>query len=99
MITRNYMETIILAQHPDKTKKGVNISKAKYDAVRAEIIAALQNGAELTLKELFAAVGKKLKGKFDGSISWYTTVIKLDLEARKMIERVPKTKPHRVRLK
>lgn len=93
------MEEKFFTKHPDQTKQGVNISKAKYDAVRAEIIAALQNGAELTLKELFAAVGKKLKGKFDGSISWYTTVIKLDLEARKLIERVPKSKPHRVRLK
>ena len=93
------MEEKFFAQHPDPTKQGVNISKARYDTIRREIAAALANGKELTLKELFAAVGKKLKGKFDGSISWYTTVVKLDLEARKVVERVPKSKPHRIRLK
>ncbi|MFN0111072.1 MAG: DUF6958 family protein [Blastocatellia bacterium] len=93
------MEEKIFAKHPDPAKQGVNISKAKYDAVKTEILAALQNGKELTLKELFAAVGEKLKGKFDGSISWYTTVVKLDLEARKTIIRVPKSKPQQMRLK
>lgn len=93
------MEEKFFAKHPDPAKQGVNISKAKYDAVRTEILAALENGKELTLKELFAAVSKKQKGKFDGSISWYTTVVKLDLEARKVIERVPKSKPIRVRSK
>lgn len=93
------MEEKVFAQHPDPTKQGVNISRDKYHIIRAEILSALQNGAELTLKELFQTVGKKLKGSFDGSVSWYTTVVKLDLEARHMIERVPKSKPHRVRIK
>ena len=93
------MEAKILARHPDKTKQGVNISKEKYDTIREQIIAALGGGKELTLKELIAAVKKQLKGKFDGSISWYTTVVKLDLEARKVIERAPGSKPQRIRLK
>lgn len=93
------MDEKFFAKHPDSTKQGVNISKAKYDAMRGAILAALANGGELTIKELFAAVSKTLKGKFDGSINWYTTVVKLDLEARNFIERVPKSKPHRVRLK
>ncbi|MDX2042698.1 MAG: hypothetical protein SF097_15870 [Acidobacteriota bacterium] len=87
------------AKHPDPTKQGVNISKVKYDTIRGAILAALANGKELTLKDLFAAVRKTMKGKFDGSISWYTTVVKLDLEAREVIERVPKSKPQRIRLK
>lgn len=93
------MDEKFFANHPDPTKQGVNISKAKYDSIRGAILAALANGKELTLKDLFAAVRKTMKGKFDGSISWYTTVVKLDLEARKLIERVPNSKPHRIRLK
>lgn len=91
------MEEKFFAKHPDPTKQGVNISKAKYDTIRHAITAALANGKELGLKELFAAVKKQLKGKFDGSISWYTTVVKLDLEARKIVERAPKSKPQRIR--
>lgn len=93
------MEAKILARHPNKTKQGVNISKAKYDVIRKQIVAALGGGKELTLKELVAAVKKQLKGKFDGSISWYTTVVKLDLEARKVIKRTPESKPQCIRLK
>ncbi len=93
------MDEKFFANHPDPTKQGVNISKAKYDSIRGAILAALANGKELTLKDLFAAVRKTLKGKFDGSISWYTTVVKLDLEACEVIERVPKAKPQRIRLK
>ena len=36
--------------------------------------------------------------KFDGSISWYVTTIKLDLEARGIIERIPKKRPQTLKL-
>jgi hypothetical protein len=93
------MEKKILARHPDKTKQGVNISKEKYDIIREQIVNILRENGEVVFKDLPAIVKRKLKGRFDGSISWYTTVVKLDLEARKVIERVPQTKPQRVRLK
>ncbi len=93
------MEARILARHPDKTKQGVNISKEKYDTIREQIVAALRENGEIVFKELPAIVKKRLKGKFDGSISWYTTVVKLDLEARRIIERAPGSKPQRIRLK
>ncbi|MFN8001624.1 MAG: hypothetical protein U0X75_11465 [Acidobacteriota bacterium] len=93
------MEDRFFAKHPDPAKQGVSISKAKYDVVRQAIVTALQNGKELTLKELFVAVSKPLQGKLDGSMKWYTTVVKLDLEARKVIERVPNAKPQRIRLR
>jgi hypothetical protein len=42
---------------------------------------------ELTHTELFRQLTKDLKGKFSGNISWYGETVKLDLEARTIIER------------
>ena len=81
------MEEKILTLHP-QGKKGVNISKAKYETMRKTILELLRK-TRLTHDELAAAVNKKLNGKFDGSIPWYMEGTKLDLEARGVIERVP----------
>jgi hypothetical protein len=90
------MEPKILTKHP-QGKQGVNISKAKYEVVHDAILASLRK--PLTYKELTQAVEKKLGKKFEGSITWYTVCVKLDLEARKVIERVPKTKPAQLQLR
>jgi hypothetical protein len=42
---------------------------------------------------------RELSSTFDGKISWYIVTIKLDLEARKLIERVESKGSHRIRLK
>jgi len=55
-------------------------------------------GKELTHSELLDKVNKGLKGKFSGNISWYAETVKLDLEARKIIERTS-SKPQKYRLK
>ena len=41
---------------------------------------------------------EELKNKFSGSIPWYVVSVKLDLEARGILERIPKTSPHRLRI-
>lgn len=87
----------IMTLHPEG-KKGVNISKAKYDQIRETVLAIMENQTGITYTALADAVGQRLEGKFDGSIQWYTVSIKLDLEARGIIERIPKTSPHQVRL-
>ncbi len=91
------MEEKILTRHPEN-KQGVNISKKKYDAIRQAIIDVLNDQQEINFKELPGAVDQKLGGQFDGSITWYVTTVKLDLEARGLIERVPKSNPQRLRL-
>jgi len=53
---------------------------------------------ELTHTELFQRPNKTLQGKFQGNISWYGETVKLDLEARRMIERIS-SKPQKYRLK
>jgi hypothetical protein len=45
-----------------------------------------------------ATVVNALTGKFEGHISWYAETVKLDLEARGVIERT-KSKPEKYRLK
>jgi hypothetical protein len=81
------MEERILTQHP-KGKKGVRISKAKYETMKQAILQVLGNG-RLTHDELTAAVEAYLKHRFEGSVGWYLESTKLDLEARGVIERVP----------
>ena len=89
----------INAQHPDPNKQGVRISKSKYDLIKDNILKVFRSNSELTYSELAAAVRKNLNGKFDGSITWYVTVVKLDLEARGSIERIPKTRPQKLKLR
>ena len=90
------MEEKILTKHP-LGKSGKNISKEKYELVKKAIIVALQN-KELTHTELFSQLNKNLKNKFDGNISWYGETVKLDLEARDLIERTT-SKPQKYWLK
>lgn len=92
------MEEKILACHPEKGKQGVKISKAKYEQMRAVLVKILRARGEITFTELAVAANEHLQGKFDGSIMWYVTTVKLDLEARKVIKRVPKTKPPLLKL-
>lgn len=91
------MPDTILAQHPDPTKQGVNIEAEKYHAVREAIEAAIDEQQEVAFRDLVETVRGRLEGRFNGSVPWYVTTIKLDLEARSLIERVPKASPQRLR--
>ena len=91
------MEEKILTLHPEG-KAGVNISKAKYDQIREAMLGAIREHGELNFKELPREVESRLKKGFDGSIGWYVTTVKLDLEARGEIERIPGKSPQRLRM-
>lgn len=91
------MEEKILTLHP-QGKQGVNISRAKYDVIRAAILEVAGAQGEVAFKDLPAAVETELHEPFDGSLSWYVTTVKLDLEARGLLERVPRSSPQRLRL-
>jgi hypothetical protein len=92
------MEEKIMTLHPKQGKNGVNISKRKYDIIREAIMEALGISEEMTFTELNGQVHDRLAGRFDGSISWYVTTVKLDLEARGVIERIPGSRPQRLRM-
>jgi hypothetical protein len=66
--------------------------------VQQTILDLLRAQGEMTFAQLTDAAVESLAGKFDGSVSWYVTTVKLDLEARNVIQRVPGTSPQRLRL-
>ena len=87
----------IMTKHPEG-KHGVNIEREKYDLIKTAIVAQLKKMPEQTFRGLQAAVTNELKGKFDGSIGWYYTTVKLDLEARKIVRKVDGKGPQRLAL-
>jgi hypothetical protein len=79
----------IFTKHPQKGKSGVEISKEKYDIVRNALTECLALKSPLTTDELVAAVEARLsKTPFPGDIAWYAQTVKLDLEARKIVQRI-----------
>ena len=89
-------EEKILTKHP-QGKTGRTISRKSYETLKTAILAALRK-KELTHTELFEQLNNNLNGKFDGNISWYGETVKLDLEARKIIERT-NSKPQRYKVR
>jgi hypothetical protein len=87
-------------QHPDPTKKMGRISKTKYDMVSKAILRIIpkdENG--FPFKDLAKAVaGSLTHDQLEelGSVGWYTTSVKLDLEGRGLIARLPGKGPQRL---
>jgi hypothetical protein len=91
------MRDTIKTLNPDR-KQGVNISREKYEIIRTAIMSTLRANREMPFMKLSNAVEKEVRGKFEGSVMWYVTTVKLDLEARGEIKRVPNSRPQLVRL-
>lgn len=93
----NTDENRIQTLHP-QGKKGVHILQRRYDAIKDFIVKTVQDHGAITYSEVNDLAVEQLKD-FDGSVPWYVVSVKLDLEARGIIERVPKTSPHQIRMK
>ena len=91
------MKDTIRTLHPEK-KQGVNISKEKYEIIRKAILCVLETQKEITFMNLSRAVEKEVNGNFEGSVTWYVTTVKRDLEARGQVKRVPNSRPQLVKL-
>jgi hypothetical protein len=91
-------ERRVLTRHPEG-KQGVNISRNKYEAMRAAILRSMEGRGEVPLQVVREGVNTDLQDRFEGSISWYFTTVKLDLEARGILERVPGKRPQHIRLR
>ena len=91
------MKDMIHTLHPEK-KQGVNISREKYEMICKAILSILRAHKEISFMNLSRAVEKEVNGKFEGSVMWYVTTVKLDLEARGTVKRVPNSRPQLVKL-
>ncbi len=92
------MTNRILTLHPEG-KKGVNIDLGKYNLIKENIIEIIHSKGEISYNEMNKMIIQELQHKFSGSIPWYVVTVKLDLEARGIIERIPNTSPHRLRIR
>ena len=91
------MKDTIRTLHPQK-KQGVKISREKYEMIRKAILCVLETEKEISFMNLSRAVEKEVNGNFEGSVTWYVTTVKLDLEARGQIKRVFNSRPQLVKL-
>jgi len=91
------MEDKYLTMHPEG-KQGANISRAKYEMIRQAILEAIHSQGIVSFQGLVSLIEFQLRNRFEGSIAWYVTTVKLDLEARGEIERVPDAEPQQLRL-
>ena len=91
------MEELIQTLHPIPGKINKRISLVKYEQIKKALLAILKKSA-LTHTELMEALYARVKDTFEGGVQWYGETVKLDLEARKMIERTV-TKPEKYRLR
>jgi hypothetical protein len=88
---------MIQTLHPDKTKTNKRILLEKYNFIKTHLLAVLKK-AELTHTDLMEALYQRVKDEFEGGVQWYGETVKLDLEARRVIERTG-ARPERYRIK
>lgn len=91
-------EEKIMTLHP-QGKKGVNILRRRYDIIKNFIVDVISEHGEISFQELSDLAVERLEETFDGKVVWYIVTVKLDLEARGIIERIPGTSPHKLRIK
>lgn len=82
--------------HPEKGKSNKIIALDKYEIIKVAILEILEIDNP-THTQLMEELHHKLHRTFDGNTHWYGETVKLDLEARKLIERT-KTKPQKYQL-
>lgn len=89
----------IATRNPGKGKQGPRIDAGRYEAMKTALLAVIPaSGEGVRFADLAGLVEKRLpKATFAGaSVPWYATVVKLDLEARGLIRRVPGSSPQRL---
>ncbi len=95
-------EEKVLCRTPTPGKKPTSIDGVRFELYRRAILKVLRaNGAPMYFRELFA----ELEDYFaehaidtHGSVAWNATTVKLELEVRGEIERVPKVTPQQLRI-
>ena len=84
--------------NPYPSKKGADIDRRKYETVKGTILDIIEERGDILFTELMDEVVSRQKESFEGSPSWYCTAVKLDLEARRIIERIDSKSPQKVKM-
>ena len=92
----------VVCHSPTPGKKPTRIHKWKYDLLRSIILDILDGSADgVEFRSLPSLIDARLNPEQRanlGSVGWYTTTVKLDMEAQGDIERIPNTGAQRLRL-
>lgn len=88
----------VTMQNPNTGRDDATIARRMYEPVRAAILEAIGEAGTLAFADLPAQVEARTPAELweDASLGWYTTTVKLDLEAKGLIER--EGSPQRLRL-
>ena len=85
---------------PNPGRSGVvNIPAWKFDAVRAAVLKAVSDGP-MTIGAVRAYVADSLPSDIRdklGSLNWHVTTVRLEMERRGELERLPKSRPMTIR--
>lgn len=95
----------ISCRTPKTGGKPTRILRWKFDAMRDAILASVSDDEQGTqFRDLRAGISAALDRTLDatrreafGSVGWYLMAVKLELEVRGEIERVPGASPQRLR--
>lgn len=95
----------VTCRTPKTGGQPTRILRWKFDAMRDAILASVSTEEEGTpFRELRAGISAALDRSLDanrreafGSVGWYLMTVKLELEVRGEIERVPGASPQRLR--
>jgi hypothetical protein len=94
-------EDKVLCRTPTPGKQPTCIDRWKYDLIREAILVVVPSSEQgIEFRDLPALIEQQLdpgESANLGSISWYTTTVKLDMEVRGDLERIPGSKPQRLR--
>lgn len=91
----------VVCRTPTPGAKPTRIDAWKFETIRSAILACVPgNGDGTLLVELPGLVTEQLTAadrERVGSVGWYTTTVKLELEVRGELERLKDVKPQRLR--
>lgn len=92
------MEERVVTLHPGGSRHDVRVEAEAYDAVQDAILTAITARGSLSFAELLLEVQDRVEIPLPRPILWIVTTVKLDMEARGLIERIPGTKLQLLRL-
>jgi len=86
-------EEPFLTIEPDSAKQGIRMDDEIYEQVRESIIINLRSYGPMTFSQLGALVEDELHESFPGSVLWYYTMVKQEMETHGELRRVPNSRP------